>query len=95
MANRKPRKPKGGHYQEPEPPEPHKEEPDAVRVHEAYLEHRLSGGEPATPEAYQRAFEQFQSLPGAVRSTPPPPSPEEPAYKAEQRAEDDQKGESQ
>jgi hypothetical protein len=64
-------------------------------VHEAYLEHRLSGGEPATPEAYRRAFEQFQNLPGAVRSVPPPPSPEKPTDKAERPVEDDEKGESQ
>ena len=50
--------------------EPYKEQGHAVQVHEAYLKHRLEGGEPASPEAYRRAIEQFQKLPGAVRSTP-------------------------
>jgi hypothetical protein len=49
---------------------PHVEEGDAVRVHEAYIENRLGGGEPPGPEAYQRAIEQFERLPGAMRTTP-------------------------
>ncbi len=59
---------------------PHEEEGNAVRVHEAYLEHRLQGGEPASPDAYRRANEQFQKLPGAVQSTPalvPNPKPDD------------------
>jgi hypothetical protein len=58
-------------------PEPHEEGPGAVRVHQAYLEHRLGGGERATPEAYRRAVEQFQRLPGAMRSVPPVALPDE------------------
>jgi hypothetical protein len=50
--------------------EPHKEQKDAVKIHEAYLQHRSGGGEPASPEAYRRALEQFEKLPGATRSTP-------------------------
>src|SRR4051794_27363989 len=46
------------------------ESEDSLLVHEAYLEHRLGGGEPATPEAYQRAVEQFERLPGAVPTRP-------------------------
>jgi hypothetical protein len=90
MATRKPKGPKDGDYQEPEP---HKEQSDAVRVHQAYLEHRLAGGEPATPEAYRRAVEQFQKLPGAMRSVPPPAPPEKLRTEAERRADDDEKGE--
>ena len=41
-----------------------------MRLNEAYLEHRVAGGAPATPEAYRRAAEQFQRLPGAVRTRP-------------------------
>jgi hypothetical protein len=37
-----------------EPPESSEDE-GSLRVHEAYLEHRLGGGEPATPEAFRRA----------------------------------------
>lgn len=48
----------------------HHEEAGAVEVHNAYLEHRLGGGAPATPAAYRRAFEQFRRLPGAMRANP-------------------------
>ena len=41
-------------------------------VHEAYLQYRLGGAERPDPEIYRRAIEQFQSLPGAFRTTPPP-----------------------
>ena len=46
------------------------EDEESVRLNEAYAEHRVAGGAPATPEAYQRAVEQFQRLPGAVRTRP-------------------------
>src|SRR4051794_28555732 len=79
MPTRKPRHPKDGGYQEPGPakdgdyqePEPQREEAEPVEVHQAYLEHRLAGGAPATPAAYRRAVDQFQRLPGAIRSVPP------------------------
>lgn len=48
----------------------HHETAGAVEVHHAYLEHRLAGGAPATPAAYQKAFEQFRRLPGALRANP-------------------------
>jgi len=91
--------PKGGEYKEPgkyepgghEPPPP-KEEKGAVEIHRAYLEHRLAGGEPATPEAYRRAVEQFEKLPGAMRTVPPPPPPEKPADEDKGKT-DDKKGE--
>ena len=41
-----------------------------VRAHLEYLERRLQGGAPATPEAYARAVQQWQQLPGAVPHTP-------------------------
>jgi hypothetical protein len=56
--------------------EPYEEEPDAVRIHEAYLQHRLAGGEEPDPEAYRRAIEEFERLPGAL-PTIPPSRPEE------------------
>lgn len=46
------------------------EDEESVRMNEAYLGHRVAGGAPATPEAYRRAAEQFQRLPGAVRTRP-------------------------
>jgi hypothetical protein len=55
---------------------------EELRLHEAYLEYRVAGGAPATPEAYRRAVEQFDRLPGVIRSRPgvgqapsPPPTP--------------------
>jgi hypothetical protein len=57
---------------------PFGESEGAVRVHQAYIEHHLEGGEPATSQAYLRAFEQFQKLPGALRSKPPIRSPQPP-----------------
>jgi hypothetical protein len=53
--------------------EPYKEEPDAVRIHEAYLEHRRAGGAEPDPDAYLRAIEEFDRLPG---TRPPPTSAE-------------------
>jgi hypothetical protein len=64
---RKP-KPKSDDYDEPPSESP--EDEGSIRVHDAYLEHRLGGGEPATPEAFRRAVEQFEQLPGAVRTGP-------------------------
>jgi hypothetical protein len=37
-----------------------------------YLTAKLEGGAKPTAEAYMRAVAQWQNLPGAVRSTPPP-----------------------
>jgi hypothetical protein len=88
MATRKPKDPKDVDQQEPEP---HIEEGGAVEVHRAYLEHRLAGGEPATPEAYQRALAQFEKLPGAMRSVPPVTPSEKPEPR--KRSDDDEKPE--
>jgi hypothetical protein len=41
---------------------------DPVRIHEDYVQRHLGGGAPATPEAYERAIEQFNRLPGAMRT---------------------------
>jgi hypothetical protein len=76
-------------YDEPQPPEETPEDEESIRVHEAFLEHRLAGGEPAGPEAILRAAQQFERLPGAIRTGPvtgrrvperepaPPTEPEE------------------
>jgi hypothetical protein len=67
---------------------PYEEEGGAIEIHRAYLEHRVQGGDPPTPERYRRAIEQFQKLPGAVRSTPPAmPGEQEPEGGAEQDAD--------
>ena len=49
------------------------------------VKRRLEGGEPPTPEAYARALEQWQKLPGAVARDPatvtdkqPAPKPDDP-----------------
>ena len=75
----------GGDYDEP-PRKPHNEQPGAVQIHEAYLQHRLGGGEPASPEAYRRALEQFEKLPGAIRSTPAMVPSQEPKKPPEPKA---------
>jgi hypothetical protein len=85
------RKNKGPYEDEHPKPESHEEQRGAVDVHRAYLEHRLAGGEPASPEAYRRAIEQFQKLPGAMRTVPPAASPEKPG--SEPGAKDEDKGE--
>jgi hypothetical protein len=46
------------------------EDESSLRLHEAYLEYRVVGGAPATPEAYRRAVEQFDRLPGVIRARP-------------------------
>src|SRR5947209_6279154 len=48
-------------------------------VHERIVAKRLEGGAPATPEAYARALEQWNQLPGSVMRPPTdvnPPSQE-------------------
>ena len=45
-------------------------------VHQQILERRVGGGAPATPEAYAKALEQWQKLPGSVMR---PPTDEKPA----------------
>lgn len=49
-----------------------------VLIHEAFIEHHVAGETPAAPEAYERAREQFQRIPGATRR-PPIPAPDDTA----------------
>jgi hypothetical protein len=83
MPTRKKKDDKQGSGDDYSKREPHKEQKDAVKIHEAYLEYRLAGGEPASPEAYRRALEQFEKLPGATRSTPINIPDQKPVNKAE------------
>ena len=41
---------------------------DPVRLHREYVQERIGGGELPTPEAYDRAVEQWHRLAGAVRA---------------------------
>lgn len=50
------------------PDEEDEEEQESILAREAYVAHRLGGGEPATNEAFRRALEQFEQLPGAIRT---------------------------
>jgi hypothetical protein len=60
--------------------ERYEELPEAVLLHEAYLQHRLEGGETPSAQQYLQTLERFRQLPGAVRSrpgvTPPPADPD-------------------
>jgi hypothetical protein len=47
-------------------------------VHQQIVEQRLSGGAPATPEAYAKAIEEWQQLPGSIVR---PPTDEKPSAK--------------
>lgn len=40
---------------------------DPVRLHREFVQERIGGGELPTPEAYERAVEQWHRLAGAVR----------------------------
>ena len=62
---------------EKEPPKDREQPPltrnpdaDPVKIHRDYVERRLGGGAPPSPQAYDRALEQWHELPGAV-SRPP------------------------
>jgi hypothetical protein len=44
------------------------EEGGSIILRHEFIAHRLEGGAPATPEAYARAIEQWQQLPGAIAS---------------------------
>lgn len=54
----------------PEPDLDGLEEGGAKEVHDAFLEHRLSGRRVADPVAYNRALRQFERLAGAVPTSP-------------------------
>ena len=63
---------------------------DPVRIHRQYVQERIGGGELPTPEAYERAVEQWHRLPGAVRAPASEvhPLPEQVAGALEQVAEE-------
>ncbi len=67
---------------------------DPVRIHREYVERRLEGGGPATPEAHEQALRQWRELPGAVSRPPaeepggPTPPPEEPEGEKEGEGRD-------
>jgi len=69
--------------------EPLRRDPDAdpVKVHRDYVERRLRGGAPPSPEAYARALEQWHRLPGSV-STPTSEVRREEAEKAPKEGEE-------
>jgi hypothetical protein len=46
-------------------------------VHQQIVERRLSGGAPATPEAYAKALEEWQQLPGSIVRPPTDQKPSE------------------
>lgn len=58
---------------------------DPVRIHEEYVKRHLEGGADATLEAYERAVDDFEKMPGAVRTpsslkrTRRPPGPTKPS----------------
>jgi hypothetical protein len=87
---RRARKPDGDGGDDPRR-KPHEEEGDAVRVHEAYLEHRMGGGEEPDPEAHLRAIEQFERLPGALPTTPPK-TPDEPGDENDEKGDRPKEG---
>lgn len=68
--------PDPGYSQQPDKPHPDgndtepnpEDEGDIVRIHYEYVQRRLEGGAPATPQAYARAMAQWQQLPGAIAS---------------------------
>ena len=61
---------------------------DPVKIHREYVEQRLEGGGPATPEAYDEALRQWQKIPGAV-SRPPAEVPRAPERPKEPQEDDD------
>jgi hypothetical protein len=85
----------GGDAQPPEEEEqrgPGVPEADPVRIHQEFIERHLGGGEPATQEVYERAVEQWNELPGAVR-VPPTRLPEDaPARSEDEEREEDEEG---
>jgi hypothetical protein len=62
------RKPAGEPREPPGEPPHLDKNANPVEAHNAYMRARLGGGAPATPEAYQRALEQWHALRGAVRA---------------------------
>lgn len=67
-----------------------------AQIHRDYVERRVRGGAPATPEAYARAIEQWHRLPGAVRVPPTEVTGEQsaPTLPSEQNQSPQEKAES-
>jgi hypothetical protein len=98
MATRKGRRKKNGDdgkgQGDAQPPEeeeqrgPGHPDADPVRIHQEFIQRHLGGGEPATTEVYERAVEQWNELPGAVR-VPPTRLPEDaPARNEDEEGEE-------
>jgi hypothetical protein len=60
---------------------------DPVKIHREYVEQRLEGGGPETPEAYDEALRQWQNIPGAV-SRPPAEVPRTPERRKPEESEE-------
>jgi hypothetical protein len=69
----------------------HKPEGREHQVHKEILERRMRGGPEPTPDAYKRALEQWQNLPGSIVR---PPTDVTPLSAEEQSEPDDQGGSS-
>ena len=74
-----------GEDEESEQPLRRNEDADPVQIHRDYVERRIGGGAPPTSDAYARALEEFQRMPGAVR-TPPSETTDETARLRAERA---------
>jgi hypothetical protein len=86
-AKKNPKRPKDSEQarKEPDRERPkHKPEGREHKVHKEILERRMRGGPQPTPDAYTRALEQWQNLPGSIVrpptdvTAPPAEEPSEP-----------------
>jgi hypothetical protein len=59
-------------------------------VHQELLEKRIGGGDPPTPEAYAKALQEWQQLPGSVVRPPTDVKPSE-SEKDPSKAKDEEK----
>jgi hypothetical protein len=75
-----PRKESGKPYQEGPKPTPEGRE---HQVHEEILERMMRGGPEPTPDAYRRALEQWNKLPGSKVRPPTDVSPPTDEYQSE------------
>lgn len=76
-------------YKQPDyPPLQRNPDADPVKIHRDYIERRVGGGAPPTPEAYERAIREWHQLPGAV-SVPPTELSGDDAKRAPEKKEDE------
>jgi hypothetical protein len=80
----------GGPPDDERPVGPGNPDADPVTIHEAFVERRIGGGRPATPEAYEEALRQWRRLPGAVRAPSTEVTGDETPPASEERGEPDQ-----